>query len=79
MRGWSVTRPVLADPSDYRAPHIRLACTCRDCTLPYMTLRGDVLVVESDHRGKLHVNAVSLARLATLAGMRLVPVEGDGV
>lgn len=45
---------------------IPLRCTCG---LPYARILNGVLIVESKHRGETHVNVISLADLAELAGI----------
>lgn len=62
---------------DETPPRLPLAYTprrtevlCTQCPigqrLPFMYIQGNVLIVESRHRGELHRNAISLAELRAL-------------
>ena len=42
-----------------------LRCSC--CGLPFAVLQNGALVVQSQHSGNKHTNAISLAELARLA------------
>lgn len=48
--------------TDSKTAEIPLRCAV--CGLPWATVRGGVLMVESRHGGKVHVNTISLAALA---------------
>ena len=45
---------------------IILRCAC--CGLPFARLEGDKLVIESRHKGEVHVNEISVRALRALGG-----------
>lgn len=57
--------PRASDKTPAAEPVI-LRCAC--CGLPFARLEGDKLVVESRHKGEVHVNEISVGALGVLGG-----------
>ncbi len=55
-------------PSDQPTEAIILRCACYG--LPFARLEGDKLVIESRHKGEVHVNEISVGALGALGGQR---------
>lgn len=53
--------------SDKPTEPIILRCAC--CGLPFARLEGDMLVIESRHKGEVHVNEISVGALGALSLM----------
>lgn len=40
---------------------------CAQCGLPYARIQGKTLIIESKHRGKVHVNVIAISELVRLS------------
>ena len=39
---------------------------CAQCGLPFARLQGGTLIIESKHRGRVHVNVIAVSELAKM-------------
>lgn len=51
-------------PNDKSNEAVVLRCAC--CGLPFARLEGDKLVIESRHKGEVHVNEISVGALGAM-------------
>lgn len=50
---------------------------CSECGLPFARIQNGVLIVESKHNGETHVNVITIAAIAELAGIVKHDDESD--
>ena len=55
-------------PNDKTQPTEVVILRCACCGLPFARLEGDKLVIESRHKGEVHVNEISVEALGVLRG-----------
>lgn len=43
-----------------------LRCQCGDCTLPFGYVQNGILVIQTEHYGKKHINVLTLGQVLEL-------------